>query len=101
MEQQKSSNYFGTFLETVKEAPANEADTTTVPLRLLQVLDQRGPQKVQDLQAELALDLRTFTKVLDTTIEANLVQLSGEPGSEVVQLTEQGRTLAGLQSSLA
>ncbi len=97
----KSSNYFGTFLETVKGEPTREKDTATIPLKLLQVLEERGPQPVPALQAELGLDLLTFSKVLGTTVEANLVQLSGEAGNEVVSLTEQGRTLAGLQSSLS
>lgn len=99
--QAKSSNYFGTFLETVKQEPTQGNDTATVPLKLLQMLAERGPQTVPALQTELGLDLITFSKVLETTVEANLVQLSGEAGSEVVSLTEQGRTLASLQSSLA
>lgn len=66
-------------------------------LRLLVVLLDRGPLKIQDLQRTLDLDIIEFARILGQLREAELITTSGSNGSEVVELTRIGESLATLQ----
>jgi DNA-binding MarR family transcriptional regulator len=90
---EKSSNYFGTFLETV-QAKENQPDTNDAPIALIRVLEERGPLTVQELQSALHVDILSLSKGLETMTEAQLVQLSGDVGEETVSLTPQGHLLS-------
>lgn len=96
----ESSNYFGTFLETV-QAKESEGETSGAPIALIRVLDERGPLAVPELQSALHLDILSLSKALETMTEAQLVQLNGPAGQETVSLTQQGHRLAELQSAFA
>lgn len=95
----QSSDYFGTFLETVQQSAAIGESTSAVPFKVLEVLDDRGPQEVRALQVSLGLDLVTFSRTLESLIASNLVTVSGEAGNEVVSLTDEGKTLARMQAA--
>jgi DNA-binding MarR family transcriptional regulator len=101
MAESSDSNYFGSFLESVNKSSSTESDPNAAPLKLLQLLQERGPQRTSELQNALHVDLLAFSKSLDAMTKANLVQISGEPGEEVISLTEQGHTLASLQAATA
>ncbi len=95
---EESSNYFGTFLETM-QSKESAGDTGSVPITLVHVLEERGPLSVTELQAALQLDILSLSRALETMTEAQLVQLSGSAGSETVCLTPQGHRLAEMQSA--
>lgn len=100
MEKEKrSSNYFGSFLDTMVESPDQERETTASPMKLLEVLEQNGPQSVPALQTTLGLDLITFSKAVENLTEAKLIHVTGPPSDEVVSLTAEGHTLARMQTS--
>jgi DNA-binding transcriptional ArsR family regulator len=101
VEKSSSSDYFGSFLETVKQSPTQATGQGAEPLRMLRVLEESGPVEASKLQSALGLDLLTFSKELESMTDAKLVQVSGEPGQEIVSLTEQGHTLASMQASSA
>lgn len=45
------------------------------------------PRSMFDLQKSVQLPFQDFSQVVDVMLDANLVQLVGEPGEEVVELT--------------
>ena len=101
MEKKDSSDYFGSFLETVKQSPEPATGTGTEPMKLLSVLEANGPQEASKLQHALGLDLVTFSKELESMTNAKLVTVSGKPGQEIVSLTSQGHTLAMMGTASA
>jgi hypothetical protein len=101
MEEKKSSNYFGSFLDAVLESPDREGEPETSPLKLLEMLEENGPQRVSALQTAMQLDLITFSKAVENMEQAKLIQLSGEPSAEIVSLTPEGHTLASMQESFS
>jgi DNA-binding MarR family transcriptional regulator len=101
----RTSNAFGTFLTTVQRQGSaaahdeQEGADTVVALRLLIALLDQGPRMVQDLQRELDLDIFDFARILSQLREAGLVETSGSNGSELVELTRTGKSLAELQQA--
>ena len=45
MEENKSSNYFGSFLDAVVESADRGGEAQTSPMKLLEVLEENGPQR--------------------------------------------------------
>lgn len=92
----KQYDYFGTFLESVKgSSRASQVQSGASPLKLLSVLDERGPQPVFALQNQANMTFSDFSHALDAAREAGLVELSGPSGQEIVSLTDAGRKLVG------
>lgn len=102
MAEAKSSNYFGSFLDAVKATPeVEERSEPAAPMRLLQVLETKGPQSATGLQGELGIDFLAYSKALEAMTDAKLVQIVGEPSHEVVTLTDAGHTLASVNVGLS
>jgi hypothetical protein len=130
----KRADYYGTFLEAVKQAPpdvqqrgpveaqpqepigvppageqtavnpaapheaaegANVAEAVD-PISLLKVLRDSGAQPMTQLHATTNLSFSRFSQVFAKLEEAGLVTISGNPGSENVELSAAGKTLADL-----
>jgi hypothetical protein len=97
----KSSDYFGTFLETVQSGRVSEPQTMgnalwsdPLPMRMVEILKENGPYETGSLQQKLGVDLLTFSKTLQSMTDARFVNLSGEAGHETVALTDEGEMLA-------
>ena len=101
MEEAKSSNYFGSFLDAMQDNADRGDSAQTSPLKLLEVLEENGPQRVTALQTALHLDLISFSKAVEDMSQARLIELSGEPSAEIVSLTPEGHTLARMQGSFS
>jgi predicted transcriptional regulator len=114
------NDYFGTFLESVKQAspeypdqpPASSATTTATTgvttgqdvtaepgstisaITILATLAATGPaMPLTDLLAELGISWMQAGSILSPLVESNFVTITGDPGSEMVQLTEDGTRL--------
>jgi hypothetical protein len=127
----KKVDYYGTFLESVRQAPpegqeneqtvetpADETavmealpdatagddaaaepeaqDATVNPVEVLVVLRDSGPVEMAKLQSMTNLPFTRFAGVMAKLDEAGLVKISGSPGSETVEITSAGVTLASL-----
>jgi DNA-binding MarR family transcriptional regulator len=100
MAEAPTSNYFGTFLETVK-SKEQEPEAGSAPIEMITVLQERGPLDVRELQAAVHLDIVSFSKALETLSEAQLIRLEGVAGDEKASLTAHGHRLAELQLPVA
>jgi hypothetical protein len=109
-EARKRSDYFGTFLETVKqESPEQSAPTpereaggggpSDPPMMILAVLVEKGPIKVSELQEATGMEFGQFGETLAAVVKAGLVSLSGTPGQELADVTDSGRSLASVMPS--
>jgi hypothetical protein len=129
----KRADYYGTFLEAVKQAPPDVQQRGPVeaqpqqpigvppggeqaavnpaappeageganveavdPISLLKILRDSGAQPMTQLQATTNLSFSRFSQVFAKLEEAGLVTISGNPGSENVELSAAGKTLADL-----
>jgi hypothetical protein len=106
----KSSDYFGTFLETVQsgqhagtgpQPSSKPLWTDPLSMRLVEILKEDGPHATTSLQEKLGADLLTFSKSLGTMTEARFVELRGEAGHETVALTDEGDMLARVYKAQA
>jgi predicted transcriptional regulator len=90
------------FLEAIRQqeqrrAPANSAaQPLDVPMVLLHILADGGPQPVQQLYPASGMDFTKFSEALNGFQEAGLVELTKRDGSEVVALTPSGLKLTSL-----
>jgi DNA-binding transcriptional ArsR family regulator len=101
----KSSNYFGTFLETVRSGTSGDPENAppsgdALPMQLIEVVKDNGPFDASSLQVRLGVDLSTFSKTLDAMTDAGLVEVKGEAGHETVSLTGQGEMLAAMHETV-
>jgi hypothetical protein len=104
--QPQVNDYFGTFLESVKqaspdypnEAPAADAKpdagSDTTALTVLATLANLGPaMPVADLLAKLGISSLQAGQILSPLLESKFVTITGEPGHETVELTAEGARL--------
>ncbi len=120
----KVADNFGTFLSTLNDrsvtidsgvpsassqaTPEDEASATgtTVPDRAApnvsldlvtkaaSMLGGANAKSVTDFQAEVGLGFTEFGQLISTLDRLGLVAITGEPGSEAIGLTPQGRIFA-------
>lgn len=81
--------------EEVAGEPAAEEEVID-PIALLKVLRETGTQSMTTLQATTNLRFSKFAEIVGKLEEAGLVKISGQPGSEQVELLQAGATLADL-----
>ena len=82
-----------------EEAPAEPVaaeEEMVDPIALLKVLRETGTQSMTTLQATTNLRFSKFAEIVGKLEEAGLVLISGQPGSEQVELLPAGATLADL-----
>jgi hypothetical protein len=119
--QSQVNDYFGTFLESVKQAspeypdqaPASSAttgstgtgsttgqdvtlaaDSPVSAITILATLAAKGPaMPLAELLGTLGIGSMQAGSILSPLIEAKFVTISGDPGSETVELTEDGARL--------
>ena len=82
---------FGTFLETMQRRESSRQASGGSPIALLTILAESGPQPVPELLARSEMGFTDFSQALNTMREAGLLTLVGQPGQEVVELTETGQ----------
>ena len=100
-------DYFGTFLESVKRAspeypdqaapggaPADSgsnASSGVGGIDVLTILAPLGrPMALADLMAQLNIGAMHVEGVLTPLVESGLIEVTGDPGSEMVSLTQDG-----------
>lgn len=92
-QQQKTGDYFGTFLDKVKDMET-AGDEVNDRLRKLLVALIPGPQEVWNLQKTMAVPFPEFTSELEAARTSGYVELKEESGKEQVVLTAAGSELA-------
>jgi predicted transcriptional regulator len=80
-------------------ATSSGDDALPAFLTVLAILAGLGAIEIADLQARTGLDFITFVKILDALKKPGLVDVSGAPGREKVEITSTGRTLLEASSS--
>lgn len=100
-------DYFGTFLESVKRASPEYPDqsppggaatdsgsnssSTVGGIDVLTILAPLGrPMSLPDLMAELNIGAMHVQGVLTPLVDSGLIEVTGDPGSEMVSLTQDG-----------
>ena len=97
-QQQQTGDYFGTFLDKVKQTESSSEEVNDNMRSLLTTL-LPGPQEIWSLQKKMALAFPVFTSELEAARTSGYVELQEESGTEKVALTAAGTELAArLQS---
>jgi hypothetical protein len=92
-ESQKTGDYFGTFLDAVKQNEVTPGGEVNDRLRSLLTTLDTGPRAIWDLQEAVSLPFPDFTSELEAARISGYVDLSGPSGKEKVALTPSGREL--------
>jgi hypothetical protein len=92
--QQKTADYFGTFLDALK----NQEETSPAPndqlAAILRALTAGGDQPIWELQKSTGLPFGDFINQVQAAQTSGFVEVSGASGDERVALTASGRELA-------
>lgn len=103
----KKVSTFGTFLDNIQqseEAPApasqGEAAGPVDPARMLQSLHDAGPRPISQLVTECG-GYKQFSPLLDSLLEARLVELARGETEELVAITPTGEKFLALQRAPA
>lgn len=87
---------FAPFLDELQRLRAARQGVKTDPLKLLVLLKESGAVPMADLMAKSGMPFAEFADTIKTMEQAGLVSLTGLPGQEVVQLTQNGAQLSHL-----
>ena len=100
MDGKSYTDSFGTFLESVQrnsQQPQQSPPATAgAPLKLLGTLAEHGAQPLQELMAQSGLSFTEFADSMKTMQDTGLLEISGTPGQEQVDITPRGRQLTHL-----
>jgi hypothetical protein len=96
MAEQKAVDSFGTFLKSVKKKAANASDNSS--LKVLHALET-GPLPLPELYKKAGLNLELFAGTLQTVRKLDLVKVEDQAGTEIAELTPEGREFAKLAES--
>ncbi len=101
MEARTKHDSFGTFLKTIESHGIGEANDQQEheafpvdSLRILVSLAKSGSEPVTQLLADSEVEFVKFADALKEMRGASLIDLTGEPGNETVQITPTGEQLA-------
>lgn len=92
-----ASDSFGTFLQTYRALEKKEdSGTRTEPIALLSVLASLGEERapIGKLLDASGMSFTSFASALERLRDAGLVEMSGAPGREEVELTSAGEQIA-------
>jgi DNA-binding MarR family transcriptional regulator len=90
-----SANSFGSFLESVKQAPAEGAQTHGIAKEVLVYLFKKAaPVPVVELMSEMHTSVSSTAAVLDSLSATDLVRIARVANQEVVELTDIGKMAA-------
>lgn len=87
---QKNIDFFGTFLETLKQLSA-EQNIDAATLNLVAALAPQGSRTVPELMQTSNMEFTSFAKALENACATGLVTLNNDAGQEMVHLTEKGQ----------
>ncbi|WP_330328351.1 winged helix DNA-binding protein [Streptomyces sp. NBC_00536] len=104
MPQPESADPFSTFLNTADRARAGRSDGSSAQspsaqspdavtgkgLRLLRLLAERGPMRLEDVRRVLGLSTLDIAQELVRLTERELVALRTDGADDIVELTERG-----------
>jgi len=110
LESKRSTDVFTTYLNTLdskREAePATSksvSETRTSGLaNMLEViakLDASGSEPIRNLVDHSSLEFFNLARTLESMQQEEIVTITGDPGHQVVKLTDNGRSLARLSRS--
>jgi hypothetical protein len=95
---------FKHFLDTVAQEPPGDAPAKTKSgdvreqrIQLLAILHREGTTSVERLRSTSGMEFTEFAQTLKSFLDAGLIAMSGNPGEEVVELTEPGKALGALE----
>lgn len=94
----KSTDSFGTFLETTRRLNESVAPRGNAPTKLLGLLAS-GPKRIQELMGLSNLSLTELADALKTMVEAGLIIATGFTADDQVSLTPAGDKMATLAAS--
>ena len=91
----KSSD-FGEFLQEVRRHERSSTPGKQDPMKFLRLLADSGSLSVPELMEESEMVFADFVETLNALKGAGLINLVGQPGREVIELTPSGQQLARL-----
>jgi hypothetical protein len=94
MAEQKTADYFGTYLDALKQHEERPGEVNDRLRSLLTTLQQSDPRPLWELHKELNLGFAEFSSELDAARASGYVEVEGPSGEERVRLTDAGRELA-------
>jgi len=88
-------DYFGTFLENmgVPAPPTSVPRPESTAFLILRTLGDTDRQPAQDLMKQYGIGLIHFADALTEMSAANLIQVIGQPGDELVEITPSGKRI--------
>ena len=90
-----SANSFGSFLESVKQAPAEGAQSHSIAKEVLVYLSKKAaPVPVVELMSEMHTSVSSTATVLDSLSATGLIRINRVSNQEVIELTDIGRMAA-------
>ena len=93
-QQNGSGSSFAPFLEGLERRRQARQTSGGDPLKLVALLQDSGPIVMTQLMAKSGMSLGEFAATIETMADTGLVSVTGQPGSEVVELTQSGSKLA-------
>lgn len=97
-----SSDAFGTFLENMQRSTkqsVSQAQDRSLPLTIVTMIREAGPMPVAELIRSSGLSFREVTSAVLELQDAGFIELRGQAGQEVAQLTPTGASLASLAAA--
>lgn len=90
-----SANSFGSFLESVKQAPAEGAQSHGIAKEVLvYLLKKAAPVPVVELMSEMHTSISSTAAVLDSLSATDLIRINRAANQEVIELTDIGKMAA-------
>lgn len=93
------STGFDYYLESLqKESKQETAESGGQSMvDLLQFLVKEGPVEVDALPSRSGIPYKTTIQLIPKMLELEFVEVSGEPGSEIIELTDTGAAVAKIE----
>jgi predicted transcriptional regulator len=93
------STGFDYYLESLqKETKQETAETGGQSIgQLLKFLVEEGPIAVDELPSRSGIPYKTTIQLIPKLLELEFVDVTGEPGSETIELTETGTAVAKIE----
>ena len=88
----------GSFLAGLAELGGTTATAEEASIQLLEELE-KGARSIVEIQQTIPLGFAEFARLIEFLIDAKLIELKGEPGKQLVQLTATGKTLVTYEAA--